>query len=61
MESSWKIPENEKTDLVFSILELGYSLIKNGVNRFKTFIFYLPDIYALISNKNSLTDVQQVI
>src|SRR5690349_20300302 len=54
--SNWDLPVPEQADLIDLMLELGYALVRNGTNRFKAFIFYLPGIYTRISHKTDVPD-----
>ena len=39
---------------------MGLMAVQSGLNRFKAFIFYLPDIYVRISQKFEFSAIQQM-
>jgi hypothetical protein len=59
--SQWQVDDAEKTQLVSKLLELGHSLIRNGMNRYKAFVFYLPPLYTQLTQKDLLSDSERVL
>ena len=59
--SGWDSDENDKVELVYSLIQLGYVLVRNNVNRYKAFIFYQPGVYSRLTAVSELSGPQKVL
>lgn len=55
----WDIDTSEKIELIVRVLELGHVTVKRGMNRYKSFVFYLPAVYTRITHLSPVTACQQ--
>jgi hypothetical protein len=59
LRSGWDADEKDKVELIYSLIQLGYVLVRNNVNRYKAFIFYQPGVYSRLT-ATELTGPQKV-
>lgn len=58
--SQFQVDNEEKIKVVKRVLEFGYDAVRRGINRFRAFIFYFPEMYTRLNNWMDLPEIDKV-